>query len=180
MEQNRVITENLYSELENVRTPEIADFSGFMDADEELRPIASYIKRYTQHNSEIEPSRIKFLYHDKPRKEGGRYVCGDLVIRKDYEKMINDTFDYFVMIYYPAWKRLDIQNKVIQLDKILCGVDLGDEKRPKIGVKQKDSREYIENMNHFGPTSVMRSSEAVHLAVESIVEELKESKRSIK
>lgn len=167
-----------YNELSNLTTPGLpVDFS-YEDADDELRPIAQFIKKYTVHNSDIEPSRVKFLYAAKAKKEGGRFILGNLHIRPDHEKMVNDDYDFIVFVYYKVWKNLDIENKVIQLDKILSGIDMGSMENPRISKKQADTREHSPNLNHFGAEKVLNSSYLVHTACEQIADEEKEMKRS--
>jgi len=179
MEQN-------YDALNGVVTPEIQIaivekehlFNGvtrYMDADDELIEVARFIQNNTSHNAEINPERIKYLYTTKPKKDGGRYVAGTLLVRGEMEKMVNDEFDYILIVHYKIWKSLDIPNKVIQLDKILCGVDLSGDKKNNV-----DSKEYLNNMNHFGADTVLKSSEAVDLGLVSIVEKEKEDKKNAK
>ena len=144
-----------YMSLQDVTTPEIqidiqkkeTTFEGggkFLDADEELLRIAHYIKSNTKHNADILPERIKYLYTTNTKKDGGRYVLGNLSLRSEVEKMVNDDYDYILYVHYRSWKELDIENKVIQLDKILCGVDIDLENKTK---KQSvDSKEYISNL----------------------------------
>ena len=153
------------------------------DADDELTPIAKFIKSKASHQSEIEPDRIKYFYTQKPIKDGGRFILGNLSVRDEAERMINNDYDYRLFIYYPVWKDLDSKNKAIQLDKILCGVNLAPGKDPaEIVVKKKatDSREYLENMKHFGNDDVLKSSEIVDLAVTRILEEAAEKKKIAK
>jgi len=180
--------ENKYPTLKEVVTPEIQvtvvekehlfnGVSRLMDADEELAAIATYVRDNTGHNSDIEPERIKYLYGVKPLKDGGRYVSGVLKLRAEQEKMINDDYDYILAVYYKIWKSLDIENKIIQLDKILCGVDGTEDSAKK---NQVDSKEYLDNMKHFGPEKVLNSSEAVDLGVTGIVEKEKEEKKNAK
>lgn len=158
-------------------SPVIQNLEGFEDADDELRPIAKYIKDTTTHNADVEPNRIKFLYSDKPKKQGGRYGIFTLVQRSDMEKMVSDSYDYILIVFYDVWKDLTAEGKVIQLDKALCGIDMGDMEKPKLGKKSADSQEFTHNMNHYSPKKVMQISETVHLAVESILEQRKEQKK---
>ena len=180
--------ENKYESLKEVVTPEIQIiivekehlFNGvchLMDADDELVEIARYIRDNNGHNSEIDPERIKYLYSVKAIKDGGRYVAGKLSVRDEMEKMVNDEFDYILMVHYKIWKSLDMENKVIQLDKILCGVG-GDEDKAK--KQPADSKEHICNMKYFGADKVLNSSEAIDLGVCSIVEKEKEDKKNAK
>lgn len=167
-----------YDEISGIETPVFpVDFS-FEDADEELQPIADFIRKRTIHNEYIIPSRIKFLYSAKFKKDAGKYVIGNLIKRDDMEKMINDEYDFIVIVSYKVWKELDIANKVIQLDKILCGIDTGTNEDPKLGKKSADSKEYLANMRFFGPENVLNSSEVVHLACTRILEKEKEAKKN--
>jgi len=157
-------------------TPKIQDFnSGFIDADDELREIASYVKKTTTHNEFVEPDKVKFLYSSKPKKEGGRYVVSDLIKRSDMEKMIDDSFDFILTVFYDVWKDLGGEEKVILLDKALCGIDMASE---KIGKKSPDSREYISNMMFYGADKVMRVSEVVDLTCQRVLEEKKEKAKN--
>jgi hypothetical protein len=174
--------------LDKFQTPEfkLEDFGEweYQDADDELLHIAKFIKGHTGHNSHIEPERIKFLYTRKPKKDGGRFVAGSLILIDSMVKMINDTYDYMVVVYHPVWKKLDSKNKVIQLDKILCGIDMSPGKDMAEVVykkKQTDSKEYTNNMRHFGFNDVLKSSEMIDLATQSAIEkELEEKKNSKK
>ena len=174
-----------FTELDKFKTPnfDAAAEWNLQDADDELTPIAKFIKSKASHQSEIEPDRIKYFYTQKPIKDGGRFILGNLSVRDEAERMINNDYDYRLFIYYPVWKDLDSKNKAIQLDKILCGVNLAPGKDPaEIVVKKKatDSREYLENMKHFGNDDVLKSSEIVDLAVTRILEEAAEKKKIAK
>ncbi len=171
-----------FAELNQLTTPNFDHLGewSYQDADDELRSIAKFISQKTSHNSEVDSDRIKFFYTSKVKKDGGRFVLGNLAMRSDIERMVHNDYDYILCIYYPVWKDLDIKNKVIQLDKILCGVDLAPGKDPaEIVVKKRatDSREYIDNMKHFGSEEVLRSSEIVDLATQRIMEEAAEQKK---
>ena len=177
-----------YDVLSGVVTPEIQLsivekeflFNGvtrYMDADDELVEIARFIRDKAGHNSDINPERIKYLYTTKAKKDGGRFISGTLSVRGDLEKMVNDEFDYILIVHYKIWKSLDIENKVIQLDKILCGVDVSTEEAKK---SQVDSKEYLANMNFFGADTVLKSSEVINLGMMSIVEKEKEEKQNAK
>ena len=73
---------------------------------------------------------------------------------------------------------MDIENKVIQLDKILCGVNIDVENKTK---KQSvDSKEYVSNLRYYGPEKVLNSSEMVDMTIERIVEEEKEERKENK
>lgn len=156
-------------------TPKIQDFTGFVDADDELREIAKYVKTTTQHNEYVEPNKVKFLYTAKPKKEGGRYVVSDLIKRSDMEKMIDDTYDFILTVFYDVWKDLGGEQKVILLDKALCGIDMASE---KIAKKSPDSREYVSNMMHYGANKVMEISEQVDLTCQRVLEEKKEKAKN--
>lgn len=182
---NTTFSASSFLELDKFKTPNldgIVDWS-YYEADEELKPIADFISKHTSHNSEIDPSRIKFFYTEKVKKDGGRYCIGTLSMRSDIERMVNNDYDYILIIYYPVWKDLDSKNKAIQLDKILCGVQLEQGKdMAEVVVKkrQTDSREYIDNMKFFGAEEVLNSSEVVALAVQRIIEDEAEQKKLAK
>lgn len=173
-------SETVFEEsLSNVSTPTIdGDEWEYNDADDELRVIARHISNNVPHNSSIEPGRIKFLYTRKPKKDGGRFIIGNLTPRSTMEKMVNNDYDFIVIVYYQVWKELDIKNKVIQLDKLLCGTDVNEKEECK--KRATDSREYTDNLNHFGPSDVLNSSEIVHMTTGRIIEEEKEKKRQAK
>jgi len=177
-----------YQTLQQVVTPQIQivldkkqvkfeNNSIFLDADDELKEIAQYVKLNTVHNSNINVNRIKYLYTTKPKKESNKYVVGELIMRKELDKMINGDIDYFLIVYYQLWKELDIENKVIQLDKLLCGVVIDEDKAKK---RYPDSREYISNLRTYGVEKVLKSSEIVDMTVDRIIEEEKEAKRNLK
>lgn len=170
--------EKLSEIKEFLNTPIYAEMGDYEEADDNIRPLASYIKEKTVHNEYIEPERIKFLFTTKIKKDGGRYVLGTLVQRPDYERYIDDKYDFIVFIFYPIWKDLDPKNKIIQLDKILSGIDMGSFENTSLKKKQADSKEYVSNMKFFGPDNVLDSSEAVHLACESFVEREKSEKKN--
>jgi len=174
------ITTNRDLERFDGLTPTFQSLREFEDADDELQPIAEYIKQHTVHNADIEPRRVKFLYTDKPTKVGGRFVLTKLIKRSDMEKMINDDFDFIVTIYYEAWRVFKGEQKVVIIDKALCGIDMGNMEKQKISKKAPDSMEYLENMNHFTPKTVMEVSEMVHLTCVRIEEEKKEEKKKTK
>ncbi len=158
-------------------TPDMLPTIAFMDADDELKPMARLIADRTPHNFEMNADRIKFLYTTKAKKEGGKYYIGELIVRSDKEKAIYDAYDYALIVYQPIWKELDAMNKFIQLDRLLCGVDIetkknGDEVKKKAPV---DCREYVDNMMFWGSDSVLKSSETVHLAVTRYLEDQKEN-----
>ena len=168
----------IFSEIEdNLNLPEYGDFEGFEDADDDLRPVAEFLKKKSIHNEYIEPRRIKFFFTNKPKKDGGRYSPGTLMVRSEIERRVDDRYDFIAIIYYPVFKMLDNEDKIIQLDKVLCGIDLGTMEKPAIKKQQPDSKEFIGNLNFFGRDKVHDSSETVHLAIESIVQSEKEEKQ---
>ena len=180
--------ENKYESLKEVVTPEIQItivekehlFNGvcrLMDADDELVEIAKHIRDHSGHNDNVDPERIKYLYSVKPIKDGGRYVAGKLKLRDEDEKMVDDNFDYILKVHYKIWTSLDMENKVIQLDKIVCGVSGTEEAAKKNNV---DSKEYLDNMRHFGAEKVLNSSEAIDLGVCSIIDKEKDEKKNTK
>ncbi len=181
---------NDFSELESITTPEIQTetrdkdvvFIGsgkYMDADDELLKITKWIKENSPHNSEIKPEKIKYLYTTTTKKDGGRFVLGSLVLRSEIEKMVNDSCDYILFVNYKTWKELDIKHKIIQLDKILCGIFIDDmeNKTKKMSV---DSKEYINNLRHYGPEDVLNSSEIIDMATQRIVQQEKEERKAMK
>ena len=171
-----------FAELDKIKTPnfDAAAPWNYQDADDELRLIAKFLASKASHESEIDPNRIKFFYTTKVKKDGGKFILGTLSAIDELQRMINDQYDYILCIYYPVWKDLDSKNKAIQLDKILCGVQLAPGKdQAEVVVKKKatDVREYEENMKHFGNEDVLKSSEIVNLAVTRILEEEAEQKK---
>jgi hypothetical protein len=153
---------------------------GYIDGDEELKDIANYIVQKVPSKQErIDVERIKFLYTSKPKKEGGRYVAGYLISRSDIERIVDDRYDYIVCVYYHAWKNFDVKTKVIQLDKIMCGIniEIDIEQNRIIKRNQADIREFQESINYFGAKEVITSSEIVDLAVDSAIEEVKQLKK---
>lgn len=174
--------DSVFSELDKFKTP---NFDGaakwdWQHADEELSPISEFIHKHTPHNSEIDPKRIKFYYVSKPIKEGGRFIVGNLKAIGVFERAMINNYDYYLCIYYPIWKDLDSKNKAIQLDKVLCGVDLAEGKdKAEVNVKkrQTDIREYKPNVDFFGADVVLKSSEMVHLSGERIVEQESEERK---
>lgn len=100
------------------------------------------------------------------------------MVRSEKERAIYDAYDYVVIVYYPIWKELDNKNKFIQLDKLLCGVEIETKKSGAEVLKKAayDCREYTDNMHFWGADNVLKSSEAVHLAVTRYIESQKESK----
>lgn len=162
-------------------TPVIQDLQTYMDADDEMLVIAQYIVKHNQHNEYVLPERIKFLYSPKPKKDGGRYSLFDLIKRSEIEKMVNDDFDFILTIFYDVWAKLEPEQKIIQLDKALCGVDMGDgEEIEKLKKKAPDSKEYVSNMYFYGAEKVMRISEVIDLSCASAMEERKEKEKNAK
>ena len=162
-------------------TPVIQDLQTYIDADDEMLSIAQYIVKHNQHNEYVLPERIKFLYSPKPKKDGGRYSLFDLIKRSEIEKMVNDDFDFILTIFYDVWAKLEPEQKIIQLDKALCGVDMGDgEEIEKLKKKAPDSKEYVSNMYHYGAEKVMRISEVIDLSCASAMEERKEKEKNAK
>lgn len=176
---SQTITENNEVELNFEATPVLpADFEGYMDADDELSVIAKHIKDTTVHNGDIETDRIKFLYCTKnPKKEGGRFVLATLIKRSDIEKMVNDEYDYIVTVFYDVWKDLDNKNKTIQLDRALCGIDMGTLDKPTLGKKTPDTREFNDNLRFYGAETVLDSSEMIDLACQRVMDEKRERKK---
>lgn len=162
-------------------TPVIQDLQTYMDADDEMLEIAEYIVKHNQHNEYIVPQRIKFLYSPKPKKDGGRYSLFDLIKRSEIEKMVNDNFDFILTIFYDVWSKLEPEQKIIQLDKALCGIDMGvGEEAEKIKKKAPDSKEYVANMIFYGAEKVMTISEIVDLSCATAMEERKEKEKNAK
>ena len=172
-----------FAELDKLTTPNLDGLEPdweFHAADDELQEIAKYISKQTGHHDNLEPNRIKFYYTTKIQKDGGRFVLGSLAARPAYERMLFDKYDYMLFIYYPVWRNLDTKNKVIQLDKILCGIQLMPGKdMAELVVKKKatDSREYLDNLHHFGNEDVLKSSEIVDMAVKQLIMEAAEKKK---
>jgi len=182
-----------YLSLKDVVTPEIlvetlektVVFAGggqHMDADDELLALSKFIQENTDHNSDINPARIKYLYTTLVKKDGGKYVLGGLKPRAEEERMINDDYDYILFIHYKSWKELDIENKIILLDKILCGVEI--DVNDKVKKQPVDIKEYDSNLKCFGVEKALNSSEIISMAIDRIVtqekEERKEKKRKEK
>ncbi len=170
---------DFYTEIKCV-TPDMLESIDYMDADEELAPMAKRIKDRTPHNYNLKVERIKFLYTNKAKKEGGKYTIGDLMVRNEKERVIYDAYDYVVVVYYPVWRELDDRNKFLQLDKLLCGVDIETKKSGVESIKKAapDCREYMNNMYFWGADDVLKSSETVHLAVTRHIELAKEKKNN--
>lgn len=166
-------------------TPEIleSDDISFMDADDELMDICSELKISAPHQSQLERERIKFLYTWRPKKEGGKYVIGGLYVRSEMERMISEGIDYILLVYYPLWKELDDRQKLMQLDKLLCGISIEvNEKTNKEMIKKStfDSKEYIDNIKHWGTDEVIKESEKMDMSIRSIIENKKNQKKNDK
>lgn len=174
------MTEPKFSTEIDIETPTMLESIDYMDADDELQAILAKIKANTPHNSDINGDRIKFLYTNKAKKEGGKYVIGELIARSEKERAVYDAYDYVVIVYYPIWKELDGNHKFIQLDKLLCGVDVEIKKTGEEAIKKAapDSREYMDNMYYWGADNVLKSSEIVHLAATRYIESQKEAKKN--
>lgn len=161
-------------------TPVFAELRQFEDADDEMRDIASYIKKTTQHNEYIEPARVKFLYTNKPKKDGSRYTLFDLIKRSDMEKMIANEYDFIMTVFYDVWKDLESEQKVMSLDKALCAIDMGSMENQKLGKRAPDSKEYTSNMKFYGADKVMETSELIDLACQRIIDTRKEEQKEMK
>ncbi len=159
-------------------TPILQDFKGYLDADDEIKPIAEEIRKYSNYLNDLEIGRIKFLYSSKPKKNGEMYDIFNLFMRNEIDKTIDDSYDFVLTIYHEVWKQLDPERKVIALDKALCGIDYGTIENPKMKKKSPDVFEYKTNMNHYGAQNVMNTSEAISLACERIIEQKKEEKKA--
>lgn len=159
-------------------TPVIQDLQTYMDADDEMLMIARQIVKENQHNEYVLPERIKYLYSPKPKKDGGRYSLFDLIKRSEIEKMVNDDFDFILTIFYDVWAKLDPEQKVIQLDKALCGIDMGEGETEKVKKKAPDSKEYVSNMLFYGAEKVMQISEIVDLSCATAMDERKEKEKA--
>ncbi len=159
-------------------TPKVAgDLEHFLDADDEMQMIAEYIKRHNQHNEYIEPVKIKFLYSPKPKKDGGRFVLTEVFKRSDMEKMVNDQYDFIVTAFYDVWSKLEPEQKIIALDKALCGIEIVEDKTKK---KAPDSKEYIANLHFYGADKVMKLSEMIDLSCSNALEQRKENAKNAK
>lgn len=168
--------DTFFEEITKYQTPVIASEEWkYQDADDELRGISDFIKNHFSHNANIEPERIKFFYTMKTKKVGGRYTLGSLKLRDEEERALDEDFDFIISVFYPVWKELDAKAKVVQLDKILCGIQMEEEKLKK---KQSDSIEYVDNLYCFGVEDVIKSTEVVHLSTEQFIEKQKEAKKN--
>lgn len=172
-----------FAELEKLNTPNLDSLQPdweYFEADDEIGEFTEYLAKHTGHHDDLEPKRIKYYYTTKIQKDGGRFVIGSLVARPTFERMLFDKYDYMLFIYYPVWKNLDAKNKAIQLDKLLCGIDIQPGKdMAEVNIKKKptDSREYLNNMAHFGSDDVIKSSEIVSMGVEQILKDIADKKK---
>lgn len=164
------------ADIETV-TPDMPEADEYMDADRELAPMAERIKSQTPHNYDLKVDRIKFLYSKKAKKEGGKFTIGELIMRGEKERAVYDAYDYVVIVYHPTWKELDKNHKFIQLDRLLCGVEIETKESGQETMKKSpfDSREYMDNMYYWGADAVLKSSEIVHLAATRYQEKAKEN-----
>jgi hypothetical protein len=156
-----------------VETSNMPSGMQYFDADDELVPMAKKISSQTPHNMEIKVERIKFLYTQKVKKEGGVYVIGQLSLRSEVERAVHDDYDYVITLYHPVWKNLDIKSKFMQLDKILCGIKIDVNKKTGEEMVKKtayDCREYMANLNYWGADKVLKNTEIVHLAIQQYLE----------
>jgi hypothetical protein len=168
---------DLLEKLKNA-TPVVAgDLEQYLDADDEMQMIAEYIRKHNEHNSYVQPDRIKFLYSPKPKKDGGKFVLTELFKRSDMEKMVNDQYDFIITCFYDVWKKLEPEQKLIVMDKALCGIEVVEEKTKK---KAPDSKEYLNNMHFYGAEKVMRISEQIDLACTTAMEQRKENAKNAK
>lgn len=173
--------DNQFLEQLKNSTPVIQGLEDFIDADDEMLEIAEYIKKHNQHNEYIEPKRIKFLYSPKPKKDGSRYILFELTRRTNMEKMINNDFDFILTVFYDVWATLKPEQKIIQLDKALCGIEIDiSEAEAKSKKKSPDSKEYVANMLLYGPQKVMEISSMVDMACVSAIETRKEEAKNKK
>jgi hypothetical protein len=163
-------------------TPDMEASIEFADADDELREICNFITEHSPYNENIDPERLKFLYTTSSKKEGGRYVIGSVIARSEMEKVIDDSFDYIICLYQPVWKDLDSVNKVIQLDKLMCGINIDEKEDGTVKYRKNtyDSREFTDNMRFFGAEKVMNSTDLVHQAATQVEELMKQAKKAAK
>lgn len=163
-------------------TPDLEASIEFADADDELNEICEFIKKHSPYNMNIDPERLKFLYTTNSKKEGGRFMIGSVIARSEMEKVIDDRFDYIVCLYQPVWKDLDSVNKVIQLDKLMCGINIDEKEDGSVKFKKTayDSREYTDNMRFFGAEQVMNSTDLVHQTATQVEELMKQAKKEAK
>ena len=168
---------DLIEKLKNA-TPGVAgDLETYIDANDEMQMIAQYIQKNNTHNSYIDPTRINFLYSPKPKKDGGRFILTEVFKRPEYEVATYDKFDFIITVFYDVWKNLDPENKVIVLDKALCGIEVVEDKTKK---KTPDSKEYLNNLHFYGADKVMRISEIIDMACSNAIEQRKENAKNAK
>ena len=163
-------------------TPDMASDIEFMDADEELREIAKFISEHSPYNEEVEVNKIKFLYTTNFKKEGGRHSVGSLIVRSAMEKAIDDRYDYIICLIHPIWKNLDTVTKTIQLDKLMCGINVSykNDGTKKFSKATQNSREYLDNLRFFGADKVIDSSDLVHQTGTQIEDQMKDEKKKAK
>ena len=77
-------------------TPIMQDFKGYVDADDEMQPIASEIRKTSPYLIDLDVRRIKFFYSSKPKKNGDNYDIFNLFLRNEIEKSIDDSYDYIL------------------------------------------------------------------------------------
>jgi len=167
---------------ETTITPDMEASIEFADADDELVEICDFILKHSPYNMNIDIERLKFLYTTNSKKEGGRYVMGSVIARSEMEKAIMNDFDYIICLYQPVWKDLDSVNKVIQLDKLMCGINIDEKEDGSVKFRKNtyDSREFTDNMRFFGAEKVMNSTDLVHQTATQIEEKMKEAKKNAK
>jgi len=159
-------------------TPKLPEFKGYFDADDELKPIADKIRVSSKYLTDLDTSRIKFFYSNKPKKQGGNYAIFNLLLRNEVERSIEGAYDYVITVYYNVWKELNPLQKVIALDKALCGIDYGNGEEIKLGKAAPDCSEFRSNMKQYGAQEVMNTSELISMTCARIIEEMKEAKKA--
>ena len=170
--------EKEYLESLTHSTPKLPEFKGYIDADDELQPISEKLRVSSKYLSNIDMSRIKFFYTNKPKKQGGTYAIFNLLLRNEVERSITEAYDYVVTVYAKVWGQLTPIQKVISLDKALCGIDYGSGEEIKLGKASPDCSEFKSNMKEFGAKEVMDTSEVISLTCARIIEEAKEEKKA--
>jgi hypothetical protein len=170
--------EQEYLESLKNSTPKMQDFKGYIDADDELQPIAEKIKFSSKYLTDVDVSRIKFFYTNKPKKSGGNYSIFNLLLRNEVERSIEGAYDYVVTVYSKVWEQLTPIQKVISLDKALCGIDYGNGEEIKLGKASPDCSEFKSNMKQYGAKEVMDTSEIISMTCSRIIEEIKEEKKA--
>ena len=162
-------------------TPKIKEFNEkFIDADDELKAITQKLIVSSKYLSDVNPDRIKFFYTNKPKKKGDTYEIFNLMLRNELEKTIEESYDYILTVYHAVWEQLDPIQKVISLDKALCGIDFGSGEEIKLGKASPDCSEFKNNMKEYGATKVMDTSEIITLTCRRIADEIKEAAKQAK